>query len=137
MRQFARYFLVMWFYALPIIYIVFVYHTIVTIPRVTVHHWTTGWEELGRVATREATTFEAESGKKVFLLGMDTHYVAAALSFYTDGTRRVFARNLVGRSSLAFDYWAPEIDLVGLNALAVDLNPPDLEIAKEIFCPRG
>jgi hypothetical protein len=133
MRRFARYFLVTWFSALPIIYIVAVYHTILTIPRITVHHWTTGWEELGRVATREATTFEAEGGKKVFLLGVDTHYVAAALSFYTDGTRRVFARNLVGRSALAFDYWVPEIDLVGLNALAVDLNPPDLETLKKYF----
>jgi len=38
-----------------------------------------------------------------------------------DDTRKVFARNLVGRSSLAFDYWVPEIDLVGLNALAVNV----------------
>jgi|SRR4030095_12785744 hypothetical protein len=55
----------------------------------------TGWEELGRVATREATTFESEGGKKVFLLGMDTHYVAAAVSFYTDDTRKVFAHGLI------------------------------------------
>jgi dolichol-phosphate mannosyltransferase len=133
MRRFVRYFLVTWFSALPIIYIVFVYHTILTIPHVTVNHWTTGWEELGRVATREATTFESEGGKKVFLLGMDTHYVAAAVSFYTDDTRKVFARNLVGRSSLAFDYWVPEIDLVGLNALAVNVNPPDLESLRKYF----
>jgi len=133
MRRFVRYFLVTWFSALPIIYIVFVYHTILTIPHVTVNHWTTGRAELGRVATREATTIESEGGKKVFLLGMDTHYVAAAVSFYTDDTRKVFARNLVGRSSLAFDYWVPEIDLVGLNALALNLNPPDLESLRRYF----
>ena len=133
MRRFARYLLVTWFYALPIIYIVAVYHAVIPIPRVPVHHWTTGWEELGRVATREATAFEAEGGKKVFLLGVDTHYVAAALSFYTDGTHGVFARNLVGRRALAFDYWTPKIDLVGLNALAVDLNPPHLESLREYF----
>jgi hypothetical protein len=125
--------LLVWFYALPITYIAAVYHSTVTIPRITVHHWTTGWKELGKVVEREATDFEAKSGRKVFILGMDTHYLAAALSFYTDGTQKVFSRNLVGRSARGFDYWTPKIDPVGLNALAVDLQAPDLERLAKYF----
>ena len=132
-RTVARYFLLVWFYALPITYIAAVYHSTVTIPRITVHHWTTGWKELGKVVEREATDFEAKSGRKVFILGMDTHYLAAALSFYTDGTQKVFSRNLVGRSARGFDYWTPKIDPVGLNALAVDLQAPDLERLAKYF----
>jgi hypothetical protein len=64
---------------------------------------------------------------------MDTHYLAAALSFYTDGTQKVFSRNLVGRSARGFDYWTPKIDPVGLNALAVDLQAPDLERLAKYF----
>ena len=133
MKLVARYFLLAWFYALPIAYIVFVYHSTVTIPNVTVHHWTTGWKELGRVVEREATAFEAESGRKVFILGMDTYNLAAALSFYTDDTHEVFSRNLVGKRARAFDYWRAKIDLVGLNAVAVDLDDPDLEELRKYF----
>ena len=133
MKLMARYFLVTWFYALPIIYIVAVYHLTVTIPHIAAHHFTTGWRELGRVVAREATAFEAEGGKKVFLLGMDTHYVAAALSFYTDDTHQVSSRDLVGRRALAFEYWTPKIDPVGLNALAVDVNPPELASLRKYF----
>jgi hypothetical protein len=81
MKLVARYFLLAWFYALPIAYIVAVYQSTVTVPDVAVHDWTTGWKELGRVVEREATAFEAESGRKVFILGMDTYNLAAALSF--------------------------------------------------------
>ena len=133
MKLVARYFLLAWFYALPIAYLVAVYHSTVTIPNVTVHHWTTGWKELGKVVDREATAFEAESGRKVFILGMDTYNLAAVLSFYNDDTHEVFSRNLVGRSARAFDYWTPKIDPVGLNALAVDLQAPDLEKLAKYF----
>jgi dolichol-phosphate mannosyltransferase len=133
MKLVARYFLLAWFCALPIAYIVAVYHSTVTIPNVTVHHWTTGWKELGRVVERQATAFEAESGRKVFILGMDTYNLAAALSFYTDDTHEIFSRNLVGRRARAFDYWTAKIDPVGLNALAVDLDDPDLEELRKYF----
>jgi dolichol-phosphate mannosyltransferase len=133
MRLVARYFLLAWFYALPIIYVVAVYHSTVTIPNFTVHHWTTGWKELGRVVGREASAFEAEAGKKVFIMGMDTYNLAAALSFYADDTHEVFSRNLVGRRARSFDYWTQKIDPVGLNALAVDLEAPDLEELRKYF----
>jgi dolichol-phosphate mannosyltransferase len=129
----ARYFLLAWFYILPIVYIVAVYHMTVTIPNVTVHHWTTGWRELGRVVGREAVAFEVEGGNKVFILGMHTYHLTAALSFYTDDTHEVFSHNLVGRHAQAFDYWMAKIDPVGLNALAVDFEDPDLEELRKYF----
>lgn len=129
----ARYFLLAWFYTLPIIYIVLVYHLTVTIPNVPVLHWTTGWRELGRIVGREAIAFEAEGRNKVFILGIDSYHLTAALSFYTDDTHEVFSRNLVGRRAQAFDYWAEKIDPVGLNALAVDLEDPDLEKLRKYF----
>ncbi len=58
---------------------------------------------------------------------MDSHGIAAALSFYSDDSREVFSRNVVGNAPVAFEYWTPKIDLVGFNALAVDGNPPELE----------
>jgi dolichol-phosphate mannosyltransferase len=133
MKLVARYFLLVWFYALPITYIVAVYHSTVTIPHVPVHHWTTGWKELGRVVGKEAMAFEAEADKKVFILGMDTYNLAAALSFYTDDTHEVFSRNLVGKGARGFDYWIAETDPRGLNALAVDLDPPDVERLRKYF----
>jgi dolichol-phosphate mannosyltransferase len=133
MKLVARYFLLACFGVWPIAYIVAVYHSTVTIPNVAVHHWTTGWKELGRVVGREAMAFEAEGGKKVFILGMDTYNLAASLSFYTDETHEVFSRNVVGRRARAFDYWTQKIDPVGLNALAVDFEDPDLEDLKKYF----
>jgi dolichol-phosphate mannosyltransferase len=133
MKLIARYVLLAWFYALPIIYIVAIYHSTVTIPKITVHRWTTGWKELGRIVGREAVAFEAEAGKKVFILGMDTYNLAAALSFYTDDTHEVFSRNLVGKGARGFDYWTPKIDPRGLNAVAVNLERPDLEQLRKYF----
>ena len=101
------------------------------------HHWTTGWKELGRVVEREATAFEAESGRKVFIVGMDTYNLAAALSFYTDDTHEVFSRNLVGKGARGFDYWTQKIDPVGLNAVAVDLDDPDLEELRKYSSRSG
>jgi dolichol-phosphate mannosyltransferase len=132
MKLMAGPFLSVSFYALPIIYVVFLYHSTVTIPYVPAHTWTTGWSESGRVVGHEAKAFEAEDGKKVFLLGMDTHYMAAALSFYADDAFEVFSRNLVGRRARAFDYWI-KTEPAGLNALAVDLSPPDLELLRKHF----
>jgi dolichol-phosphate mannosyltransferase len=133
MKRVARYVLLAWFYALPITYIVAVYHSTVTIPRVAVHRWTTGWKELGRIVGREAIALEAEAGKKVFILGMDTYNLAAALSFYADDNHEVFSRNLVGKGARGFDYWTPKIDPRGLNAVAVNLERPDLEQLRKYF----
>jgi dolichol-phosphate mannosyltransferase len=133
MKVVAKYFLVTWFYALPIMYIVAVYHLTITIPGIAAHRFTTGWKELGKVVGQEARAFEIAGGKKVFLLGLDSHYVAAALSFYADDSRAVFSRNLVGKDALGFEYWTPEIELNGLNALAVDINPPKPESLRRYF----
>jgi dolichol-phosphate mannosyltransferase len=133
MKLVARYFLLAWFYILPIAYVVAVYHMTVTIPNVPVNPWTTGWKELGKVVGREAIAFEAEGGNKVFILGMHTYHLTAALSFYTDDAHEVFSSNLVGRHALAFDYWKAKIDPVGLNALAVDFEEPDLDDLRKYF----
>lgn len=133
MKLVARYFLVTWFYALPVFYIVAVYHLTITIPGIPVHRFTTGWKELGNAVEQEARAFEITGGKKVFVLGLDSHYLAAALSFYTDDSREVFSRDLVGKRALAFEYFTPKIDPVGFNALAVDVNPPELESLKKHF----
>jgi dolichol-phosphate mannosyltransferase len=129
----ARYFLVTSFYALPFTYMVAIYHLTVTIPGVPAYRFTTGWKELGKAVGQEAQAFEIASGKKVFLLGLDSHYTAATLSFYTDDSHEVFSRNLVGKRALAFEYWTPKIDLRGYNALAVDINPPKLESLRRYF----
>ena len=133
-RLVVRYFLLVWFWALPVIYVAAVFHSTVTLPGVTVHRWTTGWREMGRLTSREADRFEAETGKKVFLLGMDSHYVASALSFYADGSRPVFSRNLIGKPARAFDYWQA-VEPLGFNGLAVGINRPDVDTLKK-YCNR-
>jgi dolichol-phosphate mannosyltransferase len=129
----VRYFLLSFFYTLPVLYVVAVYHLTLTIPGIPAHSFTTGWKELGQAVGREARAFEVAGGKKVFLLGLDSHYIAAALSFYSDDSREVFSRNVVGKNALAFDYWRPKIDLAGFNALAVDGNPPELDALRKYF----
>ena len=133
MKLVARYFLVVWLCSLPVLYSTAVYHLTRTIPGFPVFRFTTGWQELSTIVEREARAFEIEGGKKVFLLGLDTHYVAAALSFYTADERAVFSRNLVGKPALAFEYWSPKVDLAGFNALAVDVNPPRVESLEKYF----
>lgn len=129
----ARYLLVFWFCSMPLVYVAAIYHSMVTLPGVNVHRWTTGWRELGTIVSGEAQTFETQGGAKVFLMGLDSHYVAASLSFYSDGARPVFSRNLIGRSALAYTYWRPKIDPKGINALAIDVNPPALTTLREFF----
>jgi dolichol-phosphate mannosyltransferase len=129
----ARYLLVAWFCALPVLYTIAVYHLTITIPGIPVHRFTTGWKELSAIVEREARAFEIEGGKNVFLLGLDSHYAAAALSFYTADGRGVFSRNLVGKRALAFEHWTPKSDLAGFNALAVDVNPPRVEALEKYF----
>ena len=133
LRKVAGLFLTFGLCILPVFYSIAVYHSKVTIPGVTVHFWTTGWRELGDIAGQEARAFELASSQKVFLLGMDSHYLASALSFYADEGRPVFSRNLIGRQALAFAYWKPESDPTGLNALAVDFNAPHLETLRKYF----
>ncbi len=133
MKLVAKYFLVAWLCSLPVLYSIAVYHFTITIPGFPVFRFTTGWQELSAIVEREARALELEDGKKVFLLGLDTHYVAAALSFYTADKREVFSRNLVGKPALAFEYWKPKVDLAGFNALAVDVNPPRVESLEKYF----
>jgi hypothetical protein len=127
------YFLAAWFYALPVLYIVALYHFTLIVPGLPAHSFTTGWKELGQAAEREAQAFEVAGEKKVFLLGLDSHYIAAALSFYSGEQHPVFSRNLVGQEALAFEFWSPDIDPVGLNALAIDTDPPKLELLQQYF----
>jgi len=132
-RLIVKCFLVGWFYALPVLYVIAIYHLTLTLPGVAAFRFTTGWKEVGVAIGREARAFELANGKEVFLLGLDSHYTAAALSYYSDGTRHVFSRNLIGKDALAFEYWRPNIDLTGFNALAVDINPPRLAWLRKYF----
>ncbi|HEX7231481.1 MAG TPA: hypothetical protein VF452_13880, partial [Candidatus Binatia bacterium] len=129
----VRRFLVAWFYALPVLYVVALYHFTVTLPGIPTHLFTTGWKEFGQAVDREAQAFEVTGEKKVFLLGLDSHYIAAALSFYAGDQHPVFSRNLVGKQALAFEYWSPDINLLGYNALAIDTDPPKIELLRQYF----
>jgi dolichol-phosphate mannosyltransferase len=129
----VKYLLSTSFYLLPVIYIVTIYHLTVTIPGIPAFSFTTGRKELAKEVGKEARDFENTEGKRVFLLGLDSHYIAAVLSFYSDDGRAVFSRNLVGKPALAFEYWTPEIDPTGFNALAVDTDPPELESLQRYF----
>jgi dolichol-phosphate mannosyltransferase len=129
----VKYFLSSSFYLLPVVYIVAVYHLTITIPGIPAFSFTTGWKDLAKEVGQEAQNFEHAEGTKVFLLGLDSHYIAAVLSFYTDDSREVFSRNLVGKPALAFGYWPPKIDPRGFNALAVDTDPPKLELLQRYF----
>ena len=133
MRLVARYFLLAWLWALPGLYLIALYHLTTTIPGIPPFRFTTGWKELAGVVEQEARVFEIEGSKKVFLLGLDSHYVAAALSFYIPDKREVFSRNLVGQRALAFEYWPPKLSPAGFNALAVDVNPPELDVLEKYF----
>src|ERR1051325_5364854 len=132
-RLVAKYVLISGFYILPVMYVVTIYHLTITIPGIPAFSFTTGWKELAKEVGRGAQDFEQAEGKKVFLLGLDSHYVAAALSFYSGDGREVFSRNLVGKPALAFAYWPPKIDPGGFNALAVDTDPPDVESLQGYF----
>jgi len=125
MRIAARRLLVCWLCAMPLLYGVAIYHLTKTLPHVKVHRWTTGWRELGKLVGSHARVLEQESSQKVFLLGLDTHYLASALSFYAEGGYPVFSRNLIGRPALAFAYWGAATEPRGMNALAIDVNEPD------------
>ncbi|HEY6996796.1 MAG TPA: glycosyltransferase family 39 protein [Candidatus Binatia bacterium] len=129
----AKYVLISGFYILPVMYVVTIYHLTITIPGIPAFSFTTGWKDLAKEVGQEAQDFEHAEGTKVFLLGLDSHYIAAVLAFYTDDGREVFSRNLVGKPALAFAYWPPKIDPRGFNALAVDTDPPELESLQRYF----
>ena len=129
----AKYVLIGGLCVLPIMYVVTIYHLTVTIPGIPAFRFTTGWKEFAKEVGKEAQDFENTERKKVFLLGLDSHYIAAVLSFYSDDGREVFSRNLVGKPALAFEYWTPKIDPSGFNALAVDTDPPDVESLQRYF----
>jgi dolichol-phosphate mannosyltransferase len=129
----AKYVLISGLCVLPIMYVVTIYHLTVTIPGISAFRFTTGWKELAKEVGKEAQDFENNERKKVFLLGLDSHYIAAVVSFYSDDGREVFSRNLVGKPALAFEYWTPKIDPSGFNALAVDTDLPDVESLQRYF----
>jgi dolichol-phosphate mannosyltransferase len=132
-KRVAKYVLISGLCILPIMYVVTIYHLTVTIPGIPAFRFTTGWKELAKEVGKEAQDFENTERKNVFLLGLDSHYIAAVLSFYSDDDRAVFSRNLVGKPALAFEYWTPKIDPSGFNALAVDTDPPDVESLQRYF----
>jgi dolichol-phosphate mannosyltransferase len=121
------------FYALPFLYGLALYHMIAPIPYLPANKWVTGWSELGGVVENEKKILEMHTKKGTFIIGLDRQYVTSELGFYTGDTANVFSRNVLGRDSLAYDFWGRERDLIGLNALAVDTDPPALEVLEKHF----
>lgn len=119
-------------YALPFIFVVGIYYNYASVPYVTPNKWVTGWKELARVVETEKRTFETEAGKPVFLLGMDKYYIASELAFYTNNVQDTYARNIIGKGALAYEFW-DKADARGHNALAVHRKIPRLGLLKRYF----
>ncbi len=119
-------------YGLPFMFVIALYHNYAGLPYVPLNKWVSGWEELGRIVKTEKRTFETEAGKPVFLLGMDKYYIASELAFYTDNVQDTYARNIIGKQAMAYEYW-DKVDPRGHNALAVHRKIPELGILKRYF----
>lgn len=94
-----------------------------------------GWETLARKVVSNGQQLASSTGAAPLVVGMDKHYTAAELAFYTRALAdeagasplQVAGRNLVGRDSLMFHYWQPSGDLRGKDAILVSRTRSDLE----------
>jgi dolichol-phosphate mannosyltransferase len=120
-------------YILPILYILALFHMVLTIPYVPVNKWVTGWEELGKIVDGEKVAIETQTHKKAFVLGMDRYYVVSELAFYTEDFNDVFPRTLLGKKALGFEFWDSRAHPAGSNAVAVDTDYPDIELLQQHF----
>lgn len=119
-------------YGLPLLFVLGVYHNSVGIPYFPVNKWVAGWEDLGRVIETERRQFQSESGRPVFLIGMDKHYLPSQLAFYTRDYKTTYSPDLVGKRGLAYEYWG-KADLQGQHALVVHEQVPNIGRLKRYF----
>jgi hypothetical protein len=63
---------------------------------------------------------------------MDKYYIASELAFYTNNVQDTYARNIIGKGALAYEYW-DKADARGHNALAVHRKIPRLGLLKRYF----
>ena len=97
-----------------------------------------GWRSLSAHALNWAYEEQQRTGRLPMIVGMDKHYAAAELGFYTQALaeRRdapapdVTGRGIVGRDSLMFHFWVPAGDLRGRTALLVSRTKSDLEFSE-------
>jgi len=107
-----------------------------------------GWEGLGGRSLEITQELTSTTSKEAFILGMDKHYTAAELAFYTakhaglSGALRptVVGRAAVGIESLMWNFWSQGYELTGRPAVIVsryrgDLEFPELTAAFESLGP--
>lgn len=107
-----------------------------------------GWENLSVRSLEIARELTSSTGKEAFILGMDKHYTAAELAFYTAKNAAAFGmarptvvgRAAVGIESLMWNFWSQGYDLTGQSAVIVtryrgDLEFPELAAAFESLGP--
>ena len=120
-------------YLLPSLYLLALFHMVLTIPYVPVNKWITGWKELGKIVEGEKVAMETETHKKAFVLGMDRNYVVSEMAFYTENSHDVIPRTLLGKKALAFEFWESETLPAGANVVAVGRLFPKLSLLRSHF----
>ncbi|MFH0813911.1 MAG: glycosyltransferase family 39 protein, partial [Pseudomonadota bacterium] len=120
-------------YAMPVVFLFFLYHLSIGIPLVPPLTKLGGWEQLGAAMEKEEMAMEKETGRDPFLVGMSKYHIAAELAFYTDEPYDTFSSNLFGGPSLAFEYWTHKKVLQNRDALVISKEPPNLDFLKNYF----
>lgn len=118
---------------LPSVYLLALFHMVLTIPYVPMNKWVTGWKELGKVVEGEKVAMETGTHKKAFILGMDRNYVVSEMAFYTDNFHDVIPRTLLGKKTLGFEFWESEVLPAGANVIAVGRRFPKLALLRPHF----
>lgn len=94
------------------------------------------WEDLAAKLNAVAREVKAQTGETPVLVGMDKHYVASELAFYTKKLSLndpnalplgVEGRNLFGQPSLMYRFWSPPEEVVGKTLILISRTRTDLE----------
>lgn len=94
------------------------------------------WDELAAKLNTVAREVKDQTGQTPSLVGMDKHYVASELAFYTKKLTlidpnalplSVEGRNLFGQPSLMYRIWSPPEESVGKTLILVSRTRADLE----------
>jgi dolichol-phosphate mannosyltransferase len=99
-------------------------------------HKFVAWDDLAAKLNVRAREIKAETGETPIVVGMDKHYVASELAFYTEKLSRndpqalplgVEGRNLFGQPSLMYRFWSPPAEVMGKTLILVSRTRSDLE----------
>jgi dolichol-phosphate mannosyltransferase len=94
------------------------------------------WDDLARQLNGIAREVKDSTGETPLLIGMDKHYIASELAFYTkkltlaDPTAlplEVGGRNIFGQPSLMYRFWSPAVVAEGRTLILVSRTRSDLE----------